>query len=173
MDVVARADAFAEEAHRGQVRKYTGEPYIVHPRAVATTVARFDTTPNMIVAALLHDVVEDCPVSISDIRKVFGVWVANLVDMLTDVSRPEDGNRAIRKALDREHLAKAHYDAQTIKIADLIDNAASIVTHDIQFAKIYLPEKRLLLGVLKNGHPGLASEAWRVLEDSERQLASS
>lgn len=73
-----------------------------------------------------------------------------MVDMLTDVSRPEDGNRAARKKLDREHLAKATPEVKTIKLADLIHNTESIVAHDPKFAEVYLEEKRALLSVLKD-----------------------
>jgi len=80
---------------------------------------------------------------------------------LTDVSKPEDGNRAVRKARDREHTAAAPAEAQTIKLADLISNSRSIMAHDPAFAKTYLEEKRLLLAVMTKGDPGLHSEASR------------
>jgi (p)ppGpp synthase/HD superfamily hydrolase len=82
---------------------------------------------------------------------MFGGEVANLVEMLTDVSKPSDGNRKIRKAIDCEHTAKASPQAKTIKLADLIDNTKTIVAFDPEFAKIYLAEKRLLLDVLVDG----------------------
>ena len=59
--LVIKADTFADLSHSGQVRKYTGEPYIVHPREVATLVSTVAHTPEMLAAALLHDVVEDTP----------------------------------------------------------------------------------------------------------------
>lgn len=67
----------------------------------------FAHTQEMIAAAYLHDVVEDTPVSIHEIREEIGPEVSELVDWLTDVSKPEDGNRRVRKELDRQHLAKA------------------------------------------------------------------
>jgi hypothetical protein len=67
------------------------------------------------------------------------------VRWLTDVSRPEDGNREIRKRIDREHTAQAPAIVKTIKLADLIDNSRSIIAHDPDFAHVYLREKRLLL----------------------------
>ena len=65
---------FATAAHAavGQMRKYTNDPYIVHPIRVATTVAKFGGTDEMIAAAYLHDVVEDTGVSIVDILDMFG-----------------------------------------------------------------------------------------------------
>lgn len=138
-----------------QRRKYTGEPYIVHPAAVVEIVKSVPHTPEMIAAAWLHDVVEDTPATIDEVRLTFGRDIASLVEMLTDVSRPEDGNRAARKALDRAHLAKASHEAKTIKLADLIDNTRNIVDRDPKFARVYLAEKGRLLRVIRDGDPGL------------------
>lgn len=156
-----RARQFAEAAHGSinQRRKYTGEPYIVHPAAVAELVRSVPHTPSMIAAALLHDVVEDTPTSLAAIVVEFGVEVALLVDQLTDVSQPHHGNRAARKAIDRAHTANASAAAKTIKLADLIDNSRSILAHDPAFAEVYLAEKALLLEVLRDGDAVLWSMA--------------
>ncbi len=162
MDIVRKAQVYAMAAHAavGQRRKYTGEPYIVHPAEVAKIVAGVPgATPNMVAAAWLHDVVEDTGCTYTDIHMGFGADIATLVGWLTDVSKPEDGNRAKRKAIDREHTAQAPAEAQTIKLADLISNSRSITEHDPEFAKVYLEEKRLLLEVLTKGDPGLHAEA--------------
>lgn len=159
--LVANARTFAFDAHNaiGQRRKYTDEPYTVHLERVSQLVASVVSDREMIAAAYLHDTVEDTPVTIDDIQAAFGANVANLVFYLTDVSKPEDGNRAIRKAMDREHNAKGGARVHTIKLADLIDNSASIVDHDARFASVYMQEKRLLLSVLKDGHPVLLDKA--------------
>lgn len=155
------AREFANCAHglNDQRRKYTGEPYIVHPAAVVELVRSVPHTPKMIAAAWLHDTVEDTPATLTHIENLFGEEVAALVEMLTDVSKPEDGNRAKRKAIDRAHTAKASPAAKTIKLADLIDNTRSIVERDPDFAKVYLAEKRLLLEVLTEGDPTLYAMA--------------
>src|SRR5210317_2166475 len=113
---------FATKAHGDQKRKYTNDPYIVHPIAVSEIVKTVAHTDEMVAAALLHDVVEDTDVTLDQIKDKFGSKVAELVGWLTDISRPEDGNRKTRKTLDREHSAEAPADAQTIKLADLIHN---------------------------------------------------
>jgi len=161
MDLIETARVYAQAAHRavGQKRKYTGECYTVHTIDVASLVARFDGTDEMIAAAHLHDVVEDTAVEVSDIRDVFGAQVADLVDWLTDRSKPEDGNRAIRKAIDRDRLAKAPTAAQTIKCCDLISNTSSIVKYDPSFAKVYLKEKAELLEVMTSADPRARSVA--------------
>ena len=146
-DIVTRADAFAARAHSAikHKRKYTGDDYIVHPREVAAIVASVPHTPEMLAAALLHDTVEDTGVSIETIRAEFGPIVADLVADLTDISTPELGNRAVRKALDLTHTAHASPSAKTIKLADLLSNTVSIVAHDPGFARVYLKEKAALL----------------------------
>ena len=141
---------FATAAHAavGQMRKYSDDPYIVHPIRVATTVAKFGGTDEMIAAAYLHDVVEDTGVSIVDIQDMFGTDVALIVDGLTDVSKPEDGNRAVRKELDRAHSADATWAAQFVKCADMIDNASDIGDNDPSFNIVYRKEMVALLEVL-------------------------
>ena len=142
-----------------QRRKYTNEPYINHPEAVANLVRNVPHTEAMICAAWLHDVVEDTPCTTDEVRIAFGLEVAALVEMLTDVSKPGDVNRKARKAIDRDHTAKASPQAKTIKLADLIDNSRSIVEFDKAFAKVYLAEKVLLLEVLQEGDATLMSVA--------------
>lgn len=170
---IARAYNFATHAHEsiGQLRKYTGEPYIVHPVAVARLVATVPHTPSMLIAALLHDTVEDTPVCIEDIHAQFGADVADLVSWLTDVSKPEDGKRAVRKAIDRAHISQAPAAAKTIKLADLIHNSQSILAHDPKFAAVYLQEKAQLLEVLREGDGVLWEQAHAVLQAGLRQIS--
>lgn len=165
--LVERAYVFAKLAHEevGQLRKYTGQPYIVHPIAVASIVSSVSHTDEMLAAALLHDVVEDTRRTTDEITAEFGPDVAGLVGWLTDASRPEDGNRAVRKAIDRDHIARAPAAAKTIKLADLIDNSRSILAHDPGFARVYLPEKALLLEVLGEGDATLLEQARFILEE--------
>ena len=144
------AFTYASAAHAaiGQRRKYTDEPYIVHPIRVGGIVEAFGGTIEMISAAYLHDVVEDTSVSIDDILDMFGSVVAVIVDGLTDVSKPEDGNRAVRKAMDRQHSADATWAVQFVKCADIIDNAADIGDNDPSFNVVYRKEMVALLEVL-------------------------
>lgn len=166
-DLISRALHFASDARDGQKRKYTEEPYINHCINVSDIVRTARHWNNeMVAAALLHDTVEDTETTIEDtettiedIRANFGDIVAIFVDGLTDISRPEDGNRAVRKRIDREHLAKQLPPVQTIKVADLIDNTSTIVAYDPDFAKVYMNEKKLLLDVLTQADVGLWTTA--------------
>lgn len=163
--IIDQAYEYAKEMHGEQRRKYTSEPYIHHPVAVARVIsAETDCSHSVICAALMHDVVEDTAATHADILERFGYRIADLVRQVTDVSRPEDGNRAIRKAIDRQYLAGADAEAQTIKLADLIHNTFSIVEYDKKFAAVYLAEKAMLLHALDKGDRGLhilACDIWR------------
>lgn len=164
-DLIDRARIFANEAHQriDQRRKYSGQPYAAHLKAVADIVTSVTDSPAAVAAAWLHDVVEDTPATIEDIASTFGPEIAELVNALTDISRPSDGNRKQRKDIDRGHLAKASPLAKTIKLADLIDNCADICRHDPRFGRVFLDEMALLLPVLKEGEPRLLRRAERLV----------
>lgn len=172
-DLTDRARIFASEAHQriDQRRKYSGQPYATHLKAVANIVASVTNSPVAIAAAWLHDVVEDTPATIEDIASTFGAEVAELVNALTDISRPSDGNRKQRKAIDRKHLANASPLAKTIKLADLIDNCADICRHDPRFGRVFLDEMALLLAVLQEGEPHLLRRAEKLVATWRKTLS--
>lgn len=99
--VLHRAISYTVKARMGQERKYTNTPYIAHPINVMQIVRSVSNDEAMLTAAVLHDVVEDTPITVEEVYSEFGERVSELVAELTDVSKPEDGNRAFRKALDR------------------------------------------------------------------------
>ena len=121
------AYTFAAEAHKNQKRK-SGEPYIIHPIAVARIVAEeFELGANPVIAAFLHDVVEDTPCTIDDVRKRFGDDVAFLVGVVTkkkkdkyDLSKQVDNFRQI--------LASVQFDVRAIliKLADRLHNMRTL-----------------------------------------------
>ena len=164
------AVGFARCAHRKQVRKYTGEPYATHCERVAELVAGYTDDADVIAAAVLHDVLEDMEVTAAEMRAELGDRVTVLVLQVTDVSRPSDGNREARKTLDREHLARSSPEGATIKLADLIDNTSSIMTHDPSFARLYVAEKEKVLPLLRHGNAALWERANRVLQDAQTKL---
>lgn len=168
--IVTRAREFAIHAHRNHKRKYTNEPYFVHLEEVAKMVEAVGGTPEMIAAAYLHDSVEDVGVTLLEIMVEFGPQVMSLVEMLTDVSKPSDGNREIRKNIDFQHTAQASPNAKTIKLADLISNTGSIVQYDKDFAKVYLKEKERLLPMLKEGNVELFNKACDTLIQAKLAL---
>jgi len=174
----AHANVLNPDGTLGQKRKYTFEPYIGHPLAVAGIVATATgVTPEMIAAALLHDTMEDTRnnppqtrVTYEMIHSRFGQTVADYVLALSDMTTPADGNRDWRKSRERERLAAAPAQVQTIKYADLIHNTMSIVTHDHHFAYPYLGEKRALLAVADKGDARLYAWACQLAQDGIDQI---
>ena len=158
MTPINQALIFATQAHASidQRRKYTDEPYIVHPIEVMMLVRDHGGTEAMQMAAVLHDVVEDTPTRVSHVFLRFGGEVAGMVWALTDT---EIGNRDQRVVKARDRLAKASAEVQTIKVADLISNTRTIVKRDPGFAKVYIP----LLEVLRKADPELRRLAWSMI----------
>ena len=152
---------FASGAHFGvgQMRptlENSDTPYIVHPVEVAGIVAELpEATVDMIVAALLHDVVEDTGVKLTTIQRLFGSDVADLVLHLTDYYTPESFpmfNREKRKAMEVERLRNAPAAAKTIKLADGLSNTPSIAINKPKFMPVYGPEKRAAWRALYGGN---------------------
>ena len=144
---------FANDAHAGQVRKYTGEPYITHPICVLKILEEFaseilDANPFLRDVTLLHDVVEDTDVDIATIVSVFGQDIGEGVDSLTDCFTKQlhpELNRAQRKDAESDRLSKIDQRFQYIKIADLIHNAQSIRENDPSFWRAFRHEALNLL----------------------------
>lgn len=147
---MARAFCIAAHAGVGQKRKYTGEDYHHHPEeALQILMTYCEPCHAQQAAILLHDVVEDTAVTRAHIAQVFGQTVARLVWGVTDVSRKEDGNRAARKQLDRDHVMSGCDKVLEMKLADLISNTRSIAKHDKKFGRVYLDEKIQILADMK------------------------
>lgn len=169
---IAVAYGFVMCAHRLQPRKYTREPYLNHLTEVATALVKANAPAHVVQAAFLHDVLEDTDVTEEELRQWFHEDVVTLVLEVTDVSKPEDGNRKVRKEIDRQHLAKTSDWGASIKLADLISNTKSIAAHDPNFAKVYLAEKERVLPLLKHGHSYLFNLATETLEAANNELRS-
>ena len=152
------AESFATHAHRNQVRKYTGKPYVEHVIAVAAIVAEYGGDQNQIVAALLHDTVEDTDTTVEQITELFGPDVAKLVEELTNVydkSAYPDLNRAERKRREAIRLSTVSDRAQTIKYADFLNNGEDILVQDPKFAEVYIREMAHKLELMTRGNPAL------------------
>jgi len=171
-DLIARAQHYATSAHAriNHLRKYSLQPYDVHLLAVAKLVATVTDDQEMIAAAWLHDVVEDTSATFDDLEREFGSDITALVRDLTDVSKPGDGNRAIRKAMDREHTALGSPGAKTIKLADIIDNCTDICRHDPKFGRVFLTEAQSLMEVLQEGDATLYARASATIATCTRKI---
>lgn len=162
-DVLERAKNFAIKAHESinQRRKYTNEPYYVHCERVVKILSEVINDEEILAAAWMHDILEDVAPHNPDyseekIRQLFGDRICDLVVELTD-SKLEYGNRATRKAHDRERLRASSIEAKTVKLADLIDNFTDIQNNDPGFSVIFAHETDLLLPCLSSGNAILFS----------------
>lgn len=150
MSVIIKAAEIAKDCHAGQLRKYTGRPYIEHPLRVAghTTLVP-GVNEDVIAAAWLHDVVEDCDISAEDLAKNISFPVMALVSELTNPSKAFPKlRRAARKEMDREHLARVSRWAKIIKLIDRIDNVRDMNGAEADFKRLYARESIALLNVL-------------------------
>jgi len=163
MSLVESARLFATKAHCFQTRKFSGEPYIVHPQKVAEIVADSGGTDEMIAAAWLHDTLEDTSVTYEEILREFGQSVADMVEELTDKFTDKSIDRTIRKSLERDRIQLISRESQTIKIADTIANLEDIYIVDKEFAIRYLEEKRAIYHVLDRGDKYLRSKLDKIL----------
>ena len=133
LEVINKAFEFANEAHKG-VRRRSGEPYILHPIAVAKiVVSNIGLGYKSIVAALLHDVVEDTDYTVDDLRSLFGDKVATLVEGLTKIKTVLDNeDKAQQKSMQAENfkriLLTLNDDVRVvlIKLADRLHNCRTI-----------------------------------------------
>lgn len=123
---IFRAIEFATRAHRGQYRKGSQLPYIVHPLGVAESLIREGCAEDLVIAGVLHDTIEDCDVTFSDLRKRFGSHVAKIVKGCTEPHRKAPWEERKRHTLSA--LRNTAPEILTVSLADKLDNARSIVT---------------------------------------------
>ncbi len=124
-----KAIVFAVKAHHDTERRGKGFPYIVHPMEAVSIVATMTSDPEMLAAAVLHDVVEDTPVTLDELCRTFGDRVASLVDSDSDKpdgtrSEAEDWRDRKQAAIDR--IAAAPYDAKVVAMGDKLSNMRAI-----------------------------------------------
>lgn len=150
------AMAYAQQAHEGQTRTTNdGEPYYNHVHRVMATVTQVvSADPRwpalrsfpLLLAALLHDVVEDTDVTLADVAERFGDKVAGLVEELTTdhMKHPDIV----------EHLAKVSDEAKLVKLADILDNLSDLHEHpDQKWAARYLRKKAQVVEAIFSTNP--------------------
>lgn len=161
---------FADNCHNKQMRRYTSDKYIVHPIRVMKICREYTNDITVLSAALLHDVLEDTLVTNAEIKNFLREKMSEqqvnktvqLIEELTDIYVKENypkWNRRKRKNKEADRLEGISAEAQTIKYADIIDNAPEISQKDPDFAKRFLPEYRALLKRITKGNAELYNKA--------------
>lgn len=154
LTLAQKAVAFAEKAHAGQKRRVTGAAYIVHPVRVAEMVAQHRLREEFVAIAYLHDVVEDCGISVQQLEDEFGYEVADGVYKLTKPLLKE-GNRATRTAKFIASLKAAPREIQIIKLCDRLDNLKEMVGDKPDFIDLYCGESLALVDAIGDADPVL------------------
>lgn len=142
---------FCTEAHKGQVRKGDKRPYILHPLSVMNRIMTIKPhSKNLLllgIVCLLHDVVEDCGVTIEEIGRRFGWQVASIVDELT--SNPEEIERLGKKEYLRQKMSKMSSYALAIKLCDRLDNIIDMAKMTEEFRRKYIDQTEYILNGLE------------------------
>lgn len=120
--MIQKAAVFAARAHEGKLRKGTDIPYIVHPLETAVIVSGMTEDPEVISAALLHDVIEDAGVTYDKLEREFGTRVAKLVQ---EESEDKSKSWQERKAATIRHLESAKREVKLICLGDKLSNLRS------------------------------------------------
>ncbi|MFK4308938.1 guanosine-3',5'-bis(diphosphate) 3'-pyrophosphohydrolase [Bacillus sp. RC242] len=126
-----KAIKFAEQAHDGQYRQ-TGEPYIIHPFAVTEILLNYKADVTTLVAALLHDVVEDTEHSLEEVKLYFGANVQYIVDGLTKVKKQCGQKKALYEAINFKKLLLASQTDIRVGIIKVIDRLHNIKTLSVK-----------------------------------------
>lgn len=165
MSLLEDALLFAIDAHKKQFRKFDQTAYIKHPMSVMGIMTEYTDDEAVLAACLLHDTVEDIDdITLETMHDTFGERVASIVFYVTEKSTKADGNRKVRKQIDKEHYSRGTIDSQNVKVADMLDNIPGIVLCDPEFAVVYLREKTELLESLVKADPELRSKARRLIK---------
>jgi len=167
--LVSKALQFAKDAHSGQLRRFTKEPYIYHPIRVTSELMKLSHVDDHLLAAgLLHDVVEDCDIKIGEVEQFFGAQVAQYVFEVTNQYTKEQYsslNRLERKQLEHQRLSGVSVEAQQIKLCDRLDNLRDLKEDTTKFKEVYIAESFLLLDAIGEAYPSLKENIKSILDN--------
>lgn len=176
-DILEKAIQFAAKKHAGQKRKDNNVPYIVHPMCVAAIVyeVKKSTNINFILAiCILHDVVEDCGVTLKEIAKRFGHHVAGCVDELT-TDKAECERLGKAEYLTRKMVKMSSY-SLCVKLADRLHNLRDMGTMDDSFKQKSIEQTSYILDglhekrkKLSKTHHQIIELIWREIFQNQRQ----
>jgi len=163
---ILKAAALAVQHHDGQRRKITDLPYVIHPLRVAKIVSEVELAADIsrekcIVAAILHDMLEDTHVEPETLAREFGQEIMTIVfDLTLDLGIPRA--ERIRKMLER--APKMTKEAQIVKLADRLDNMRDMGGRDPAFIKRYCEEASQIVRKLQGACPSIEAEIQKLIE---------
>ena len=138
LDLIDKAYKYAKKYHDGQKRE-SGEDYIIHPLTVAYILASMHADRETLCAALLHDIIEDTPVTYEDIKKEFNLEIANLVDGVTKLTHMNFNSRDEFLATNIRRIVVSMMDDARIVIIKLVDRL-----HNMRTLEYKTSEKSIL-----------------------------
>jgi (p)ppGpp synthase/HD superfamily hydrolase len=145
VNLVARAQLWAVRAHHGQFRKFSGQPYVEHPKRVAQIILRYKESANLdtlLAAALLHDTLEDTSTTTEDLFYEFGPEVTNLV---VELSTPEEVTKDDKKKYLAQKMSGMTSYALVIKLADRLENCSDLRHTNKEFRRSYVKETKYII----------------------------
>jgi (p)ppGpp synthase/HD superfamily hydrolase len=149
--MVGKAKKLSERAHKNQIRKFDGSPYIVHPKSVVKIVINNKKSKNikeLISAAYLHDVIEDSGISFNFLLKEFGYMVASIILEVTN-DKPLVKKYGKKHYMSNKVLTLTNY-GLVIKLSDRLDNVSDLYLADIDFKDRYVDETKFVIQVLED-----------------------
>lgn len=169
-ETLESAMEFAIKAHKGQRRKGDKRPYIMHPFSVMNKIYRHKMSKNMfllLTAAVLHDTVEDCEVTLKEIVKLFGIHVGALVEELT-LDKAQYAKLGKKEYLTQSLNRMSSY-ALALKLCDRLDNVEDMRFTTPDFRRTYFAETKY---ILKNLDRKLTKTHKRLIKKIKRKMRS-
>jgi len=175
LGILLDAVIFAAHKHQGQVRKdQSRSPYVTHPLAVARAIWEIGQVKDqtLLIAAVLHDTIEDTETSKDEIRKRFGEEVLSIVIEVTDEKSQE---KMIRKQQQVTHAATLSHSAKILKLADKLCNCQDILysppdNWTMKRRQDYIQWAADVIAQMRDTNPGLETALDQVFSDAEEQL---
>ncbi|MFW6173559.1 MAG: HD domain-containing protein [Elusimicrobiota bacterium] len=167
-ELIKAAEKFATKKHHGQTRKFTGKPYIIHPQQVSELVSNYGGSLDMIAAAWLHDVMEDCGVKFEKIKEKFGDKVAKLVKELTiPPYADKSGKKSDYIAKEMEIMSS---DGLTIKLCDRLSNVLNFEIAHPKFVLKYAPKTKFILDSLEDSQRPLNAVQKKLVKEIRKKI---
>ena len=166
-----RANKYATKKHKGQVRKFTGEPYIRHPERVAEIVRKYKSSKkikNLVSAAHLHDTLEDTDATEKKLNRKFGKLTTSIVKELTSDKEEMNRQGGKRKYLSNKTISMSSW-ALVIKLADRLDNVSDFKNASPEFVKSYREQTNYMLDMLEKNRK-LSSTHQKLIDDIRTKM---